>query len=369
MVDAATGANMTRSRPAADGVLADLRLVPIIRWNDWAYCKIAMVIACLCHALLSRPSIDFAVVGEATVLFVMFCCYAAFGYAVNSFSDASADEIAGKPNPFSEMSREQAGVVITAISAVAILAGVVAVARYWRADIGVLVGAAYLVAAAYSLAPVRLKERGFLGVAASVLAQHTIPAVIVFTAAGTWDFASVALCALSTLIGARYILLHQCVDEQADIAAGIRTVATARGAAAVRRAIKSLVFPLEQTALGAVVVLLAYAYPAVLVAAAAFAVPRALHAWFGDRAQAMPDPYSYATFTGFYYLYLPVVLAAYVSMRDTSLWPVLAFVLLWTAPRLAIELDVLARINRVFKRRRKAGRESRKRARSQRVRP
>lgn len=352
-----------RLRLAVDGAVANRRLRLITRLRDWAYCKIAILIACLCYAMLSCPLIDLMVIEEVGLLFAMLCCYAAFGYAINSFSDANVDPDA-KRNPFSAMSPREAKVTIALVSGIAIIPGAVASAYYWRADVAGLIAAAYALAACYSLPPARLKEHGLLGVVASTLAQHTIPAAIVFTAVGTWDRVSLSLCALSTMIGIRYILIHQIRDERADVSSGIRTVAVIHGGELVRGVVRAIVFPLELIALVATIAFLAPTYPGIVVAAAISILVDTLRRQPDGSARPF-NAEAYRTLAGFYYFYLPVSLAAYVSLRDISLWPVLCFVLLWTARRLEAEVDVLLKAGRRLKRSLKKRRRSRHRMQAQ----
>jgi 4-hydroxybenzoate polyprenyltransferase len=84
-----------------------------------------------------------------------------------------------------------------------------------------------LLAALYSLPPVRLKERFVLGWGASALAQRTLPLVIIFEALKGWDVVAVGLIVLSTLIGLRSIVVHQLRDRDNDRRSGVLTVATA----------------------------------------------------------------------------------------------------------------------------------------------
>jgi 4-hydroxybenzoate polyprenyltransferase len=365
MLDPVIEASMATLPPAAVRTSVGFRVGPIIRWRAWAFCKITFLIACLCYAMLSRPRIDLAVVGETGLLFVMFCCYAAFGYAVNSFSDATADAKAGKRNPFSMMSGQQAARSIGVISAITLAAGGIVSAYYWRADVTTLVASAYALAAIYSLAPVRLKERGLLGVFASALAQRTIPAVIVATATETWDRTSLSLCVLSTMIGIRYILIHQIYDEQADRSSNVRTFGTVHGGEFVRRLIRTVVLPMELIALVTTLAFLAPAFPAIPLAAGAVLLLNALHPVFNERAPPLFKADDYETLAPLYYFYLPVVLAGYIVMRDVNLWPVLGFVLVWTSSRLKAEMERLLAMRRALKRHRKKWIRSGLRARSQ----
>lgn len=337
---------MSVSRLLERATLARGRAGAIVRWNNWAYCKIAVVVACLCYAMLARAETDGAALRESVLLFVVLCCYAAFGYAINSFSDAQLDAGVGKYNPFTAMSPLEARATIGVVGAIALCAGASVAVYYRRADVAALVAFGYGLAAAYSLAPFRLKGRGLLGVIASPLAQHTIPAAIVFSATETWDPASAGLCGLSTLIGLRFILVHQLADEGADAAAKVRSAATIHGGAAVRRVLTRIAFPAELAMLTLAAILLTPSYPAVLVAVVMYICID----WLLARLARSPRPplvaESYGALSGLYFFWLPVILAAYVGARDIALWPVPAFALAWTGHRLWPELDKLTRIKR-----------------------
>jgi 4-hydroxybenzoate polyprenyltransferase len=339
---------MSISRLIERGRLVRSRTGAIVRWNNWAYCKIAIVLTCLCYAMLARPEIDAPAVGESVLLFVMLCCYAAFGYAANSFSDARLDASVGKYNPFSAMAPREARATLGQIGIVALSAGAGVAAYYWRADVAALVALGYSLAAAYSLAPFRLKARGLLSVIASSLAQHAIPAAIVFTATRTWDAASVSLWGLSTLIGLRFILIHQLTDEADDAAAKIRSVATVYGGAAVWRVLARIVFPAELAMLALAAAFLAPSYPAVPAAAVIYICID----WLLARLEGRPPlaAGSYGALSGLYFFWLPVILAAYVCAHSVSLWPVPAFALAWTGHRFWPELDKLVRVRRSIRR-------------------
>jgi 4-hydroxybenzoate polyprenyltransferase len=340
---------MSVSRLIERARLARGRTGAIVRWNNWAYCKIAIVVACLCYATLARDELDAAALGDSVLLFAMLCCYAAFGYAINSFSDAPLDASVGKYNPFSAMSPRETYVTLGKVGVVALSAGAGVAVYYWRPDVAALVALGYGLAAAYSLAPFRLKGRGLLGVIASPLAQHAIPAAIVFTATRTWDAASISLCGLSTLIGLRFILVHQLADKANDAAAKIRSVATIHGGAAVWRVLTRIVFPIELAMLALAAVFLAPSYPAVPVAVIVYVCID----WLLARLEGRSRPFmaeSYGVLSGLYFFWLPVILAAYVCAHDVALWPMAAFTLAWTGHRLWPQLDKLVRIKRSVRR-------------------
>jgi hypothetical protein len=83
----------------------------------------------------------------------------------------------------------------------------------------------------YSVPPVRIKERGWLGVAADALAAHVYPAGLALLAVSHWTGRPVtttltaAALAWAGAVGVRGILSHQLVTADDDLDAGLRTVA------------------------------------------------------------------------------------------------------------------------------------------------
>ena len=349
---------MANLRPAMGGLLAGIRLGPAIRWESWVSCKLALLIACLCHALLAQATLHGAAVGEAAALFLTFCLIAAFGYAANSYSDVAEDDRAGKSNPFSTLPARRALLFVALIGIAAAAACAALSIYYWRFAITALLALGFGLAGAYSLHPIRLKERGVLGVIASTLAQHTVPAVTIFTAANAWGAISICLTVMTSFIGLRYILVHQVWDEHADRRSQVETVATRYGGAVVTRTITRVLFPLEIASLIACVATMAMSYPLILIAAGWYALSIAFFSRFSDLGRQAYQPFGYMTFAGFYFFYLPLTLAIHLAIREPMFLPILLFVLLWTWQRLEAEIHVVKTIARGLKRRRKARRAS-----------
>jgi 4-hydroxybenzoate polyprenyltransferase len=118
-------------------------------------------------------------------------------------------------------------------AAVCVATAVAAVLAYYAAEPGrrtlVLALGAVGLAAGYSLRPLRLKERGLLGVLAAATAQRVAPGLVavgVFHAAtpGVWLF----LAAVG-LHGVRYILFHQLADAWNDFWTGVQTFVVLAG--------------------------------------------------------------------------------------------------------------------------------------------
>jgi hypothetical protein len=198
-----------------------------------------------------------------------------------------------------------------------------------RPDVIALILTAYIVATLYSLPPTRLKERGTLGLLAAAVAQRTLPAVIVFQAMGVWDRTAVALCVLSTLIGLRYILVHQILDLRDDARTGLRTFGTDRGADFLCRLISRVVFPLELASLGVAVVTMAETVPSLWALAALYAVWLEVLRRRLKRFALTPSPVSYDLLADLYFIYWPLLLAGVLCVREPVLLPVLALTIVW----------------------------------------
>ncbi len=113
----------------------------------------------------------------------------------------------------------------------------------------------------YSVPPMRLKERGWLGAASDGLAAHVYPAVLALLAVGEWNVRSVApalavcIIAWAAAAGLRGILSHQLQSADGDRRAGLTTVVHDLGAARLETFTIGVVLPVEAAAFGAALVL------------------------------------------------------------------------------------------------------------------
>lgn len=300
---------------------------------------------CLGYALLEMPAIGRTELVRISILFALFYLLAGFGYAINSYADLEDDVLAGKPNAFSRMSAGVATATIASVSGVSIVGGLAAASWFGSASLALLIGVNFALAAAYSLRPIRCKERGLIGVAVSAVAQRTLPALIVFDAFGIANTVTAALVLLSTVMGVRYILVHQIKDYAADVGAGVHTMTTSMGRAAAETLLRRIVFPAEVLSLAATLTLMGREEPAVLLAFGIFLV-LALPQLIGPAATDPLSTRTYAALAGFYYLYWPVTLAVLMVSRHHGLWPIVLVVIIWSSRRLEREVRVMVRVFR-----------------------
>lgn len=206
-----------------------------VRAPEWIWSKLAWFVGCVAFALAGVPEPGMTEVARAAVVCAVFLLGASLGYLLNDLSDLRADRAVGKVRPVADWPRG-ARVAVPA----ALLAGIGGLSGAFLGPAATaVVTATVLVGMAYSLRPVRLKERGAWGWIAAALAQRALPAASAFEALDAWDPGAVLLCVHGLAAGIRAILVHQIEDLENDRAAGIRTGAVvlrdAAGAAALAR--------------------------------------------------------------------------------------------------------------------------------------
>ncbi|WP_374443119.1 cytochrome P450 [Stella sp.] len=304
-------------------------LLHLVRWRDWAQSKLPTYLVAVFYGLGERGPPDAADLAEAAALVLLLCLYAAFGHIVNDYADREADRAAGKQRLIASLGE---GAALTAVALPAAGAGLLALLVF---DLGTaaLTAAALAIATVYSLPPGRLKERGYWGWLAATLAQRTLPFAAIFQALGAWDWVAVLLVLHGSLLGLRFIAIHQILDRRNDRRAGVRTVATVEGADRLRDLVRRAVFPAELATAAAAVMLMAVASPAVVLAPLAVLPLLALSRRRGHRL----DPLSYATLYEFYCVAWPIALALALAVQNPLL---LAAVLgaVWLVEAKALEI-------------------------------
>lgn len=206
----------------------------LVRSGQWWDHKIPPVIAAAAIVLGAGPRVGVGVLVDLVLFLVATVGVAAFGHVVNDLADIRTDAIAGAPNQMAPLSPATR----TGVLGVTILAG--ALPWIWLphdATVLTLLGVEVVLLTAYSVRPVRLKDRAALGVLADALYAYVVPILLTGATFGRvndvgtppWQvIASVAAWML--LMGLRGILWHQIADLAHDRRSGVRTLATRIGA-------------------------------------------------------------------------------------------------------------------------------------------
>jgi 4-hydroxybenzoate polyprenyltransferase len=195
----------------------------LARWREWAQSKLPYIGA----AALLLVSPTSPALGVLQILCTIVL-WAAFGYGLNEVADRSSDAQAGKRNRAARLSRASLAVFLVLTGG-----GAFGLSLQWAADAAgpALVVFGLGLAVAYSVPPVRLKERGAIGLLAGAAAQWAVPVLAVSAAEpGGWlRPAAWSLALLSLALGTRWMAVHQLQDASGDRRAAVRTYASGRG--------------------------------------------------------------------------------------------------------------------------------------------
>ncbi len=261
---------------AAAAALFGTRLAALLRLPDWWHFKLPPLLAIAYLLLAADPAVS---AGSSAVLVALFLAAAigtaAFGHLANDLADLAPDARIGRPSALSRLAPAVRRGVLAAALALA-LAPWLALPRAPLA--WALVAVELALFFAYSLPPLRLKERGAAGVVADALYGHAVPVAVVwalFTAEG----AAQALATprlLAALFGWKLAqglcdaLASQLADRRFDRRSGTRTFVLESGPLRAQRLLLRLFLPLQIAAFAAAGALLWPAAPWLLPAYALY---------------------------------------------------------------------------------------------------
>lgn len=309
--------------PGAAGAVLWLRSA--VRWSEWYASKIPFVWTACGSAAFASAYGDLVVLQRTAGVILFTCLCGAFGHLVNDYADRDCDRLVGKLTVIAQLGTGRARLLLLLVggSILTILA---------RADFSLSTemagGTTVLLAAAYSLPPLRLKGKGALGLWSAAAAQRTMPVLMAFGALGVWDIQACGIAAVAQLAGIRWMLVHQLADAENDRRAGIATYVRMVGLARARWILRRVVLPLELLAVLVALGAQSVSTPVVWIGAAAEALGIGLWIFLrgGLRRAYSLDGYLNQPLASFYQLVWPVTILLALSVSRPRLWPlVLAF--------------------------------------------
>jgi len=268
--------------PAATRTPAGTRLAELLRLPDWWHFKLPPLLAIAYLLLAADPALAGT---RSTLLVALFLAAAigtaAFGHLANDLADLEPDARIGRPSALARLAPAARRAALAGALALAIAP--------WfalpRAPLAwLLVGVELALFLAYSLPPLRLKERGAAGVVADALYGHAVPVAVVwalFTAEGAAS-ALARPSLLAALVGWKLAqglcdaLASQLADRRFDRRSGTRTFVLEAGPLRAQRLLLRLFLPLQIAAFVAVGLLL---LPAALWLLPAYAAYLAAALW------------------------------------------------------------------------------------------
>jgi 4-hydroxybenzoate polyprenyltransferase len=227
----------------------------LVRPWAWWFNKVPLSVT-LMLLLLDGNGVTVRAVAALTLVVLTVCALGNYGYAVNDLYDVDEDLRVQRPNAAVTLGRWRIGLIVVGSAVIAelfaVLAAGLAGAVLTLIELGLPL--------AYSVPPLRLKERKWLGITADGLAAHVYPAVLALFAVTHLGLRPVSLAlagsvlAWSAAVGIRGILSHQLHWSERDRLAGLGTVVHEVGRVALERFIVFVLLPIEAAGfIGAVV--------------------------------------------------------------------------------------------------------------------
>lgn len=235
------------------------QMIKLVRGNEWWSYKLAPVLG---TAYATAAIFNISLISLwSTLLFLLVSLVIGASYAnvINNLSDREADEMCGKANYLVGKSNLFIALVLITCN----ILGLIVLGLLIQVPLAFCVYIAnWLLFTAYSLPPIRLKERGFWGVLTIAVGDTFVPqifTVLLVAHASVGQQLSIiwltfiALWSLTS--GLRNILWHQILDFENDHLAGINTFAVNTSKQTLQRLGKWLVFPIEFVSLLAILLL------------------------------------------------------------------------------------------------------------------
>jgi len=262
-------------------------------------------------------AVPFARVWPTLLLFLAaFVPLAAFVCVINDMTDLADDLKAGKVNRLAGRS----DVFKLCWLGGCLAAGSVAAMLCFRGNAPALAVylANWLAFAAYSLPPLRLKQRGFPGVVADACGGMLLPALwsALLLKAPLPPLFLALLAIWSFTFGLRGILYHQLGDVDSDRLAGTRTLVVRMGADRVARLVACVFFPAEVVSLSFLLWMAGSIFVLPLLAAYALG-QMSLWRWLRiSTVLIRPKPRSRLALLRYYQLWFPLTFILALSLHN-----------------------------------------------------
>jgi 4-hydroxybenzoate polyprenyltransferase len=303
-------------------------LIRLSRWHEYSTTKVPLIFTPALYLMLKEPQPPLESYARFGCMVIFTTLYLAFGYMLNDYADREVDRKANKTNLLGNLPRPIAWLFLLltlTLGVLVLLPFCHQLSVVWSAAL------AYAAAAAYSLRPMRLKERGFLGLLMSAVAQRVLPSLVLFAIYGHWSVDTAAFLALYAVIGLRWILIHQILDEANDRKADVRTFVSQRGYDKTRALMYQIVFPLEIGLGLAVIILIGLVSPEAMLLLGAYWGEMGLRLILHRQGKVA---FSLTQFDDIplaisYFLLWPVFLSVSLSLRNPLLIGILGTIIVW----------------------------------------
>jgi len=202
----------------------------IFGWRNWAvlnYNSFIENIFVVFYIALRKPDFSDTFILDILIFFLFSVFSTTYGYLINDYSDIELDQRQGKENTFQDMTQLKALGSVIFILSLSILSGLYFSGHFWFSMLWLFWLA---ISSFYSLPPVRLKEKGAIGLIFVILAQRALPILLVFTALGFEYINEIIVLSVFVFFrGASSDINHQLDDITKDAETGTNTFAVIVG--------------------------------------------------------------------------------------------------------------------------------------------
>lgn len=221
----------------------------IIRVSEWWEYKFTPIIGTVfATAVLLNPPL-ILLLQYLLILIISLIPGAAYVSILNDLTDIEDDKKAGKSNNFINNSTLKGYILL----GICLLLGLIVCSFLDKYSLTFYLSA-WIVFTLYSLPPIRLKNRGFLGVIADASGANMFPQLFAVALLSKWmnkqiDFTWLSIVGIWSLFwGIRVIIWHQLIDRKNDLKSSVKTFVQQVDLQTVIKLCERLTFPLEITA-------------------------------------------------------------------------------------------------------------------------
>jgi 4-hydroxybenzoate polyprenyltransferase len=237
----------------------------LLSWRNWGiirYNSIWQNIAALFYIALKEQLFTIAFLGQAGLFFLFSTMMTGYGYLINDLADIELDRRHGKPNVFHKIGPGRAIGIVLGVLVIGAVFGLPFISRPGFGLMWLLwLGAATF----YSLPPLRLKEHGLSGLAATIMAQQTLPTALLLAAFGVLtSWGALIFILFSTVRGISSDVSHQMRDWSNDVSTGTPTFAVRYGYKTTQT-VYAISLEVERLILGGVLGLLLLDLPPIII--------------------------------------------------------------------------------------------------------
>jgi len=208
-------------------------------WRNWSvlhYNSVTENVFLIFYIALRDQLYSVKFIGDFFIFIAFSMFSTTYGYLINDLADKELDALHGKDNTFRNDSAWKAGITVFMFLALSMIAGV----KFSENRLFMPLWMCWLfVATFYSLKPLRLKERGWIGLLFVVIAQRVLPTLLIFAAFNHLETMDViAFTSYIFFRGLSSDLNHQLEDYRQDITTGTETFAIQAGSRRAARAFR-----------------------------------------------------------------------------------------------------------------------------------